>query len=879
MSFLFPKVKTPKPEIDRRVIEPSVRGSICPLSLGVNRVSPVIGWVGNTVITVREEDSGGKGGGGGDSTYTYIYSMSGMHLLSIGEGAAITRISQGGKSIFEGRLTPDNLASGAEYSLGAEGTFRVYWGGNNPAIAKTYNMVDARLAGFTGVSSRYPYMFYIVWDTKTLGEQKTWPNLEYEIQVNPQLTTLFGESSLFDMSSDSYSVTCDIDAPARHLINRFGREFYYNNISVIMTTNVNAAYFKTGWLFSGTINGVSFSSSIIEIIKSGSVYSIATKEALPSAWYEKTGTIVFSSNVQKGVNPIAIIYQLLFETYPHGLGLSTTYYNLADMETLFDYFRATGTALPASIYLKEGQSHRDGISAVMQDAGILMGWDCVTGKYRFTRPLSTDVATEIPEESYNLGNTELETDYDQLDADLRTYNFIDANRKFMDSTILVTDDGKGEYTDYPNAKKTELKIVRDLSTASMVAAYRDREDYGRSSIDITIPKSLLILLPGGLFSFENLPGKYRLIEKQVIPDNASIKAEFKEDVYSELSPYVIKEPSGLFPSDSLGAELDLQTALFEVSRYTHPDTQGVFFIRVRANPQIVGTFPYISNNDITYNQLEVLNTYVVGGELSEAIDATGAAILTSSPEFTVNGPDVLSVLDLSSEDDKVAWKNGEQMCLIDNELFFLRGITPVVGVDAGYTLDGLIRARLGTAKAAHSTGAKIYIFKASALKIINSTLLVAGSTIYAKSQPYSVSSTVELSDAEAVSITYSGGGYRPLPIVNLSTADRTRGFVVGTDVSIRWGYRNVVGGAGAGLGLSDEVYNAPLPEGYFKLEFRTTGGTLVRTVDNILTAAYTYPDADRISDFSGNSFKIRVYNILNGLVSEYDEITITPAGA
>lgn len=894
MSFLFPAPKNKKAAMDTKMIDPSVRGSIAPLSLGLNRVVPKVAWVGNTIALWSHAHA--------DEPKAWHYRMSAMHLLSIGEGNALTRIVQEGKTIWQGRLTPDNFPSGSQLDLpSGEGVIRVYWGGNDPLITKTYNTIDTNLAAYTGVSSRYPYMFYIVWDTKWLGQQKTWPSLEYEIEVNPQRTTLFGKPSIYDVTYFptlvTYTISCTIPPITRTIFETFkfygDRTYifhYYTNTSQIVTLDESVNNIIPGSYISGTINGVAFSSIVISVSVADGItvpegYVIVIKDAIPSAWLEHSGTLTFKNplindnTLYLGINPIAIIYQLLFETYPHGLGQSTDRYNLTDMEAIFDYFATPGNVFPASLYLRDGKSFQDGISSVMKDAGILMGWDCATGKYRFSRPTSTDVATEIPVESFNHDDAEFETAYDQLDPELRIYSFIDVGRKFTDSTILVTNDGKTKYAEVPNAKKVEMETVRESVTASMVAAYREREAYTRTEIDQKLSKSLITLLPGGLYSFEGIPGKFRLVEKQVIPDNAAIKSMFKEDVYSELSPFIQKEISGLFPSNSMGAEINVQDVLLETNRYLNPDINGVFVLSVRPHPQIIGYTPYLSNNDSTYIEMKTQRIFAVGGELSEAIAATGVSIMTDSIEFTVNGPDITTVQDLSSEADKVAWKSGEQMCLIGDEIFFLRGITPVEGEDATYTLDGLIRARLGTVKAAHSIGDEILIFSADSIQLLNSGLLVAGSTVYAKSQPFTNLSVLDLSEIDPIEIDYAGGGYRPLPPINLSTVDRTRGFVSGTDVSLRWGYRNVVGGAGAGLGLSDEIYNAPLPEGYFRLEFRTTGNTLIRTVDNLTAAEYTYPDATRISDFSGNSFKVRVYNVLNGLVSEYDEVTITPAGA
>ena len=87
---------------------------------------------------------------------------------------------------------------------------------------------------------------------------------------------------------------------------------------------------------------------------------------------------------------LAACVLLLFETYPHGLGLDITKYNQTDLESVFDYFTAGGTTLPASLLLKSGKSIRDGIGMVMQDCGVAIAWDAETDKYRFLRAASGD---------------------------------------------------------------------------------------------------------------------------------------------------------------------------------------------------------------------------------------------------------------------------------------------------------------------------------------------------------------------------------------------------------------------------------------------------------------------------------------------------------
>ena len=853
-------------EVDNNVVEPSLRGTIVPLTLGINRLTPVIGYVGDTTIVKKEADSGGKGGGGGGGQETITYFQSALHILSIGEGAELTRIAEGGKTIFDTVITPSSHPSGSQLTATDGSVFRIYWGEDGQVI-------DSKLAALTGVTTRYPLMLYIVWNRKALGNSKVWPNLEYEVFVKTQQATLFGKDPIIDESIDPFNLSCTITGLDRIFVDS-DLGGYFTNESVIETTDAGGADVEVGYQVTGTIAAVEYTALITGISESGGTYTFRTQSPIPSAWYSGSGTLSFKAGVSKGLNPAAILYQLLFETYPHGLGVDVADYNLTDLEAVFDYFALVATLFPASLLIKSNKSIRDGIGMVMQDCGISIPWDSETSQYRFIRMATTDTPTTINTEFFDMGDrATLDSGYAVLEPALRTYKFIDSNRKFKDSTIITTDDGKSKYTGMPNSKKVSMEIVRDLLTASLVAAYRDRENFVRSKFSPKLSKEKAGFLVGDLFNFEGITGNFRLTNKTIVPDNSKVKTTFVEDAYSEVTSFVEKEASGLFPGDSSGAEEDVLVELQEISRFTNPDEDGVFVIRVRQSFQILGMVPYLSDSDVTYKQFDLQNQYAIGGKLLDEISDVGPSIDNSSPEFSITGPDAADVLDLTAGDDEARWRSGEQLCIIGSELFFLRGISPTA-TPGEYSLEGLIRARWGTVRATHAVGDNLIIFRAADIKILKATFLIAGTDVFAKSVPFTTVDIMDISEITVETITYQGGGFRPLTPINLNTEDLTGGFETGVDTTFIWGYRNTIGGAGAGLGFSDEPYNNPLPEGYFRLEFLTTGDTIVRTVDLLTVPTYEYSNANRVSDFGSNDFKVKVYNILNSLESEFDELEV-----
>ena len=857
-------------DMDNSVVEPSLRGTIVPLSLGINRITPVIGYVGDTKIIKKQADSGGKGGmfggGGGEGQETITYYQSALHILSIGEGAELTRIIQGGKTIFDTVITPSSHPSGSQLTTPGGSVFRIYWGEDGQVI-------DSKLASLTGVATRYPFMLYIVWNRKKLGDRKVWPNLEYEVFVKTQQATLFGNDPIIDESIDPFNLSCSVTGLSRIFVDS-DLGGYYTNESVITTTSGSGANVEVGYQVTGTIAAVTYTALITEVSESGGTYTFRTQSPIPSAWYSGSGTLSFKAGISKGLNPAAILYQLLFETYPHGLGVDITDYNLTDLEEVFDYFALTATLFPASLMIKSSKSIRDGLGMVLQDCGISMSWDSETSQYRFIRMATTDTPTTINAEFFDMGDrATLDSAYAVLDPALRTYRFVDSNRKYKDSTIVTTDDGRAKYTGMPNTKKISMDTVRDLLTASLVSAYRDRENFVRANFTTKLSKEKAGSLLGGLFNFEGVTGNFRLAGKTIVPDDSTVKATFVEDAYSEVTSFVEKKASGLFPGESSGAEEDVLVGLQEISRFTNPDENGVFVVRVRQSFLIQGMVPFLSDSDVTYKQFDAQSQYAVGGKLLDEISDVGPAIDESSPEFSITGPDAAAVLDLTASDDEARWRSGEQLCVIGSELFFLRGISPTA-TPGEYSLEGLIRARWGTVRATHAVSDNLIIFRAADIKVLKATFLIAGTDVYAKTVPFTAVDIMDISEITAEMITYQGGGFRPHTPINLNTEDRTGGFESGVDTTFVWGYRNTTGGAGAGLGFSDDPYNNPLPEGYFRLEFLTTGDTIVRTVDLLTVPTYEYSNANRSSDFGGNDFKVRVYNILNSLESEFDELEV-----
>jgi hypothetical protein len=276
-----------------------VRGTMLPILLGYNKVTPVIGFVGNRIAYEKKvgEIDGGMFHSDKDITQTQ-YRETGLHFLCIGPAYRLNKITEGGNVIFEQEITPTTHPSGSQLTCTDEdkSVFRIYWGEDGQPV-------DSDLAAVTGVSTRYPFTCYIYWPKKELGQQAQWKQIEYYLECS----ALGKEAEYIDISGavDSVSVTRSI-----------GGLWYSNWDAFFTTTDTALDNYTTG----DKISVGSYSANITSVTKSGATYTINVSVFPPVSI---TGTVTAEltrlEDERRGCNPASSMEQLLFNQYPHGL--------------------------------------------------------------------------------------------------------------------------------------------------------------------------------------------------------------------------------------------------------------------------------------------------------------------------------------------------------------------------------------------------------------------------------------------------------------------------------------------------------------------------------------------------------------------------------
>lgn len=161
----------------------ATQGSFVPLLIGRRRVGALLAWVGDRQnYTEVIKTDGGKGGSSKKTNGATTWFEAGWHILCVGPATNLYQIWQNGDPQLNGSLDSINNPSGSAFQTVQGDTGYIYWG-------EVDQPIDADLtdAARVGVASRWPHVCYVYWPKKTLGPTPSWPQLEYDVETEPQV--------------------------------------------------------------------------------------------------------------------------------------------------------------------------------------------------------------------------------------------------------------------------------------------------------------------------------------------------------------------------------------------------------------------------------------------------------------------------------------------------------------------------------------------------------------------------------------------------------------------------------------------------------------------------------------------------------------------
>lgn len=863
----------------------STRGSYPMWLCGRNLLAPVFCWAGLEEREIRSEDvEGGKGFGGQEQD---VYYEPGVHLLTWGKCDALYAIRQGGKNIFLGVLTPESHPSGTLVDLGKEGAFYIYWGEVDQPI-NTYLGDASRL----GISSRWPYACYIVWNKKRLGGSPNWPDLKYLVERQPSNTKLTGSTGWYEDGRTLSGDTFDVDGFLSDADENVG----YLEFNGDRTEDFQPTRFLelTGnGLADGTYEILKVETTLVDTGSTTPTFfpiQVATTQV-----FLVGGTLGadFNGSAQlyvpeftSGVNVAHGIAEALFATFPFGGGIDDNHpVEKWDLDALEELGIEAETAeWRSSFVLKQGETLQDLIAAVLQDYSLLLTTG-TTGKMTFkSTRVPTGTLPNYQAQVYGGRLPEIDTDRGSEKRTRVIYSFKDAESLYGKRTISVDNDGGARYSDIAQATEVEISTTARFPTAALLANLREPQDLTKHSVfKMDLSREARQLIPGDAFTADDFGQVLRVTTVAIDPEAETVQVSAITDAFGV--------PKSTFAPSRGGGDIVAndpapdEFAWFEVPEQAlgvFPQTMAILVPRIRANSSVYITTLYLSDDGTTYTLDGSTRGYATGGVLTEALPADGPTFVATGPEFTEEGPDNAAALDLSA--DLTNWGLGRQLAVIVStegiEICFLQKSTALVS--PARRLDGLLRARYDTRKADHPVGARVYIFDYDALEDVQDLLLAPDADLYVKSQPGTTAGNVNLSAVPPYANTLYGKGQRPITPEYVSVRApflNSPSFQTGDDITLSWAISTGTVSTGAGGQSAGTVVGQPEIPGSVQLNLYNAANTLIDTITvDADVADYVLTNAELVSLFGSEpaSFKVEALHSANGQVSPASpRLTIT----
>lgn len=866
----------------------ATRGTFIPYVLGIRRIGPVFCWAGDR-RSAKEKAQGGKGGIG-SSPKVDVYYERGMHVLCAGPAFCLRRIYQHGKIIFEGPITRKSHPSGSRVDLGSEGAFDIYWGEPNQPINN-----DLGVSTRIGIASRWPHICYVYWDEKRLGQQPTWPLLDYVIEVD-----LPDSEALLPSSQKYYEPTFTLDGPTYPIFQGInGAEFNGSNHSsagqfIILGDHSQEFRPKgrievTGNSANGTHDVLGTQVIVVEVMPPPfPIYSVRTRVFIDGglSGANSSGNMQgYTRGSDDGYNPAHCIAQALFGSFPLGYAFDQAEWNvqgggfsLDALGLLFETERPGMLPLIGSLIGLEGEELQAVIGAALQDFGVMVPINPVTGLIDF-RPIREPASIKTISDDLILDPApQVESYLGERPVDRIVFVFSDRDFNYRDMTIAVDEDGEASRGEYQRARRVQITATTHYPTASECAERRSQEELaGGVAIKVNAARDTRSLLPGDVLQFEELPDVYRLMDVSIDPLTGVVELGCIPDFYGVAKSQFVNNTGGgqvaLKP-----ATQDLAVAIVEIPAYLNATGQiQVLPARIRAHNQTTGTDIWLSDDNTSYTLIERRSDTQAGGQLDAEFSLTNSNYLAQGPTITVLGDedDIIALDSLTPLSDS-NWRQGRLIAIIGDEILFVKNLVQI-GPNQ-WRLDDVLRARYDTKAATHPAGTAVFLADAQAVLPITDLLMQPSVGLFLKSAPISSAGAVPVANVAPVYRVLEGKGVAPIrPWALRVTAPFTnvRAYKTGNNISFDWGYRSTATPkTGAGQQPAGTPVAASAIQGFFELEFQS--GVTIRTVQIPSGTTYTLTNAQLVAWFSGEpaTLTVRLRNLNGALRSVPEEIAV-----
>ncbi len=605
-----------------------------------------------------------------------------------------------------------------------------------------------------------------------------------------------------------------------------------------------------------------------------------------------TGSDAWLDNgTSTGWNPAHLLYELITGEFPHGANRPPEFLDLNRFEQLGALME--GEHLALNFMAKDGVSAARLVADILQDCGILLpqvGNTLVPWPIRETLTPFEEVIPTFDQSNIEAPPPEIEIKYtDQTGTDRMVFSFPSEDNRYRAFDLVIDDDSQAQVNHARKDSPINLPTITNFDIAANAADRRQLELLTNTDVvKGKFNREARLLSSGQRFNIAGV-GTFRTLTNKILTDQGACNLEYIADAYSDPPTGFIPDapdPETQIPdrNESIPASDDVAFDFYEVPCTISQNTQPIIFgVRGRDNQSITGAVALVSLDDTTYTNLGSAGVNMNTGLLDEAIPLSTNVLIEQGPLVTLDTlEDVDLINDLSG--DNGSWLSGTQICLINDEWFYLRNITIISG--AQIRLEGLARFREGSYVEAHGIGDRVWIMRRLDLELLTGPIAI-GQLLYYKSVPFTESQVADETTITPVTHNIIGLGFEPLAVTalrtdNVDTDFRGNIYDSGQDAVMNWNYRECNGG---GVLLGEQVSgvvinNTFFPSvGKFHYQILDSADVVVREADiakDLFT--FTYTAAQITTDFGTPpdlfKFQIKSWDATENRDSEYVQIVV-----
>lgn len=552
----------------------------------------------------------------------------------------------------------------------------------------------------------------------------------------------------------------------------------------------------------------------------------------------------------QGANAAHIIYQLLFQTEPHGLGHDTECYDLASLQEIAVALSTPGEGLRSHIVLTQGDKLDAALQSLMTEVGIWRVWDFSQGRWAFKLIREEAAILAIPREALTGPRPSIKGKTGNNVVSSFLFNYPDWQRGYRPGLVPGSDDSLG----FRDTQDIDLVTVRDRIAAASVGSRMELQETSRPRLRTQdLQGEYYELRVGDVVTFSDTPDgvPMRILTQDPSMDEPRCRFELAADVFSQDAILrAVNAPSNSdIPSNAAPATLvppDLAVQLWEVSGMLS-DMIDVAVFRHPGSANSRQAVLGVSTDDITYSNQ--------GQDTAQAFGTLVAPFMDTFVEagkiYTLDkGPIIRSTNTTFGQDtDELSdadWRVGEQWLYLNGEIMYVREFVSL-GDDV-YQAEGVLRARFDTPLSDSAMGDYAFVLKSLGANTFHSDLAARGFPLYVKAMPSQNGVTQSAATVTAQALTPTGKGLRPMPVSLLRTHDFTSSYVNKAQVTFKWNPidpRGRVERTGFGMqGLGEATSTGVFP-GTFRVIVQDTGG-------GTLEALQTIPGTQTEITYTGN---------------------------